>query len=66
MSNGLLINEKEFMALPQKQQMCLLYQNQLKTMELIAGYKFYQKVSATIGGFLVAGLGIMATRVFGL
>ena len=56
---GLTITEKEFMHLPGKQQMCLLYQNQLTTMELIQGYKFYQKFVAAIGGVLVIGMGIL-------
>jgi hypothetical protein len=57
--NGLSIDEKEFMSLPAKKQMCVLYQNQVQTLKLVQGYKFYYKVTATIGAFLVMGIGIL-------
>lgn len=50
-SQSLCINEKEFMSLPQRQQMCTLYQNQVNQFEkldrienLIRGYKLHQGI----------------------
>jgi hypothetical protein len=59
MNNGLCIDEDEFMSLPQKRQLCVLFQNQVKTIELIRGYKFYYKLTATIGSILTLGVGIL-------
>lgn len=55
-NNGLCIDEKEFMSLPSKRQMCVLFQNQVKTMELIKGYKTWQKIAAIIGSVLTMGV----------
>lgn len=48
---GLIINENEFLSMPQKERDCLLYRNQLATFDkldtiqkLLEGYKFNQKV----------------------
>jgi len=54
-TNGLMIDEEEFMALPAKRQMCVLYQNQVLTLKLIQGYRFNQKVQYVILTALVAG-----------
>jgi len=59
MANGLIINEHEFRSLPQKEQLLLLYQNQVKTLEVIKGYKIYYKLTSIIGGILVFGMGIL-------
>jgi hypothetical protein len=59
MTNGLIINEKEFMCLPARKQMCLLYQNQLETMSMINGYKLYYKITAIIGAALISGMAIL-------
>ena len=57
--NGLCIDEKSFMALQVKKQMCVLYQNQVKTLELIEGYKFTQKVQYVLLSAALAGVGIL-------
>ncbi len=59
MSNGLLLNLKEFESLPRPKQLSCLYENQVNTLKLIRGYKFYQKISATVGSFLALGVGIL-------
>jgi hypothetical protein len=56
---GLNLEEREFMCMPIRNQNLILYKNQLLTMELIRGYKFYQKLSAVIGGCLAVGMGIL-------
>lgn len=56
---ALLIEKDQFLRLPVKEQMGCLYQNQVATLRLIEGYKFYQKLSAVIGSFLVLGIGIL-------
>ena len=56
MPNGLKINETEFMSLPQRKQLCILFQNTEELKMLIKGYKFYQKISTVIGSVLVMGL----------
>jgi hypothetical protein len=59
MSDGLIIEPLQFCKLSQKQQLTILYNNQVETLALIRGYRFYQKLSATIGAFLVAGMGYL-------
>ena len=59
MNNGLCIDEKEFLSLPQKKQMCVLFQNTEELKRLIKGYKFWQKLSTIIGSVLVIGMGIL-------
>lgn len=59
MSNGLLISEEEFLSLPSKKQNLVLYQNQVKTMNLIKGYKFHQKVLYIMLTILLTGVGIL-------
>jgi len=44
MNSGLTLTIKEFGSLPQKQQMACLYENQVKTLTAIKGYKFNQKI----------------------
>ena len=56
-SNGLLIDEKEFMSLPAKKQMCVLYQNQVTTLALIRGYKFNQKIQIAWLAILTVAFG---------
>ena len=57
--NGLVIDEKEFMCLNSKKQMCVLYQNQVTTLKLVQGYKFHQKVQYVIMSLICGGLGIL-------
>ena len=57
--NGLSIDEKEFMSLPSKKQMCVLYQNQVTTLKLVQGYKFHQKVQYVLLSLVYGGLGIL-------
>ena len=49
----------EFRALPQKQKLDCLYQNQVKTLDLIRGYKLYYKVTTLIGSALIIGMGVL-------
>ena len=58
-SNGLVLNEEAFMCMKQKEQMCVLYQNQVTTLKLITGYKFHQKVQYVIMSLIFGGLGIL-------
>lgn len=58
-NNGLCIDEKEFLSLPQKKQMCVLFQNTEELKRLIKGYKLYYRVTTIIGSVLVVGIGIL-------
>jgi len=44
MTNGLSLTLSEFGSLPQKQKLNCLFENQVKTLKLIKGYKFNQKI----------------------
>jgi hypothetical protein len=57
MTNGLAIDEKEFMSLPQKKQMCVLYQNQVQTLKAIQSYKFNQKICLAWMAILTIAVG---------
>ena len=59
MEEGLTVDENQFMCLPQKKQMCVLYQNQVTTLKLIQGYKFTQKVQYVLLSAALAGIGIL-------
>jgi len=59
MSNGLMLGINEFRALPAKKKLDCLYENQVQTLKLIKGYKFYYKITAVIGSFLAIGVGIL-------
>jgi len=59
MSNGLTISEDEFISLKQKEQNLILFRNQVKTIDLIKGYKIYYKLTAIIGSALVIGMVIL-------
>jgi hypothetical protein len=63
---GLCIDEKSFMSMTPKKQMCVLYQNQVKTLELIEGYKFTQKVQYGILSAVLAGIGILFKLQLGI
>ena len=54
--NGLTLTLDEFEGLPIKKQMRVLFENQQKTIRLIEGYKFYQKVNMWITGVLTTGM----------
>jgi len=58
-SNGLVLNEEAFMCMKQKEQMCVLYQNQVTTLKLIQGYKFTQKIQYVLLSAALAGIGIL-------
>lgn len=58
-TNGLLLGIEEFRSLPSKKKLDCLYENQVQTLRLIRGYKFYYKITAIIGSFLVLGMGIL-------
>ena len=59
MSNGLTMSINEFRSLPSKEKLDCLYLNQVKTLELVKGYKLYYKITTVIGSFLVLGMGIL-------
>lgn len=59
MTNGLIICEDEFCGMKQKEQMLILYRNQVKTLEAIKSYKFYYRLTSILGSFLVGGLGAL-------
>lgn len=59
MNNGLIMSIDEFRSLPQKEKLDCLFQNQVKTLETIRGYKTYYRITAIIGSILVAGMGIL-------
>ena len=60
------MNIEEFRALPQKEKLDCLYQNQVKTIELIGGYKLYYKITTIVGSVLVIGMGILFKLQLGL
>jgi hypothetical protein len=66
MDNGLVLSRQEFESLPTQKQLSCLYQNQVQTMELISGYRFYYKLTAVIGGFLITGMGILFSFHLGI
>ena len=57
---------KEFRTLPQKQKLDCLFQNQVKTLELVRGYKLYYKISCIIGSALIIGMGLLFKLQLGL
>lgn len=57
--NGLNIDEKEFMKMKPKEQMCVLYRNTMTTMGLVKRFKFHQKVQYMIIGLLCTGMFIL-------
>lgn len=59
MGNGLILGISEFRTLPTDQKLDCLYENQVKTISIINGYKLYYKITAIIGGFLALGMGIL-------
>jgi hypothetical protein len=64
MDNGIRIGIEEFKQLKQKDQIVCLYENQVKTLELIKGYKFYYRLTMTIGSLLCSGLGFLFYYTF--
>jgi len=56
MGCGLIISEDEFLALPSKQQLLLVFKNQEETKRLVEGYKYWYRVNTTISAILAAGL----------
>ena len=61
---GLAINEDEFMVLPQKKQMCILFQNEVAILKAVVGYKLHQRVQYIIIAGLLAFLAIILPIVF--
>ena len=59
MGNGLTMDINEFRSLPSKSKLDCLLQNQVKTLELVKGYKTYYKITSIIGSFLVIGMGVL-------
>ena len=57
--NGLSISLMDFEKLPTKRRLVVLYENQVETIRLIKGYKFYYKITTVIGSFLVLSIGFL-------
>ena len=57
--DGLNLSLEEFECLPRDKQLSCLYLNQVNTMRLISGYRFYYKVTTVIGSALVLGVGTL-------
>ena len=55
-NEGLTITEKEFLSLPPKHQMLLIFKNQEGIRCLVEGYKFWYKINAVVTGGLTIGL----------
>jgi fructose-1-phosphate kinase PfkB-like protein len=60
--NGLNLNSNQFEALPNKEKLTCLFENQVKTLDrfndiekIIKGYRFHQKVQYVIMSLLAAG-----------
>ena len=66
MEEGLTVDQNQFMCLPQKKQMAVLYKNQVVTLELLKGYKFTQKVQYVLLSAALAGLGILFKMHIGM
>jgi len=69
-NDSLCLNEKEFMQMKPKEQMCVLFQNQanqrketregFERMEkILSGYKLHQKVQYILITAALAGIGIL-------
>ncbi len=56
---GLSMSKEQFRGLNTNKKLDVLFDNQLETMRLISGYKFYQKITAFIGGVIVIGMGVL-------
>jgi hypothetical protein len=76
-SDSLCLNEKEFMQMKPKEQMCVLFQNQanqrketregFERMEkILSGYKFQQKVQYVLITAALAGIGILFKMHIGM
>ena len=70
LSSGLKVNEQEFMALPQKKQLCVLFQNEVAIFKAVAEYRkdtkkemlkltLKQKIQAILIGLLMSGVGFL-------
>ena len=59
MGNGLFMSKKEFEALPKKEQLGCLYENQVKTLQEVRRYRFHQRIqypwltAITLGLFFI-------------
>lgn len=53
MVNGLSIAEDDFMKMKQKEQNLILFRNINDIKKIMKGYKFYYKITASIGSVLV-------------
>lgn len=61
MNNGLNITKEQFQSLNQKEKLDVLFDNQVVTIRMIGGYRFYQKLIlgwlagiTTIGSYLAS------------
>jgi len=69
-TDSLCLNEKEFMQMKPKEQMCVLFQNQAKQRKetqdgfekmekILSGYKLHQKIQYVLLTAALAGIGIL-------
>ncbi|MFA6462379.1 MAG: hypothetical protein WCV90_09025 [Candidatus Woesearchaeota archaeon] len=63
---GLVIDEKEFLSLPTKKQMGILYQNQVETLRLIRGYTLNQRVQYILISAAITGVGLLFSIEMGI
>lgn len=64
MVEGLQMSKDQFTNMTNKDKLDVLFDNQLQTIDLIKGYKFYQKITAFIGTIIIGGLGIIFNYLF--
>ena len=62
---GLIISSDEFLKLPQKQQLKVLYENQVATLTFIKGYRFHQKIQYPWLIFLTGSAGFIFKLLLG-
>jgi len=59
MGSGLSLSLNEFQALPSKEKLSCLYENQCTTLNLVRGYRVTQKIHYYIMAALGAGVGLL-------
>jgi len=59
MVNGLEMSKEQFLRLPAVQRDGCMFENISELKRIVKGYKLYYKITAIIGSFLVAGMGLL-------
>ena len=54
--DGLVVTTREFMSMPLKKQMTLLFENTEYLKKAVMGYKFHQRIQYVIGGLMASGI----------